>query len=83
MCTQQVVVDSAVGLHARAATAFVQRASEFQSSIWAEYQGVRASAKSLLGVLALGVDQGAEILLTANGSDEEAALAALRQVVSQ
>ena len=82
MCTTHVVVDSEVGLHARAATAFVQSASLFRSSIWAEYQGIRTSAKNLLGVLSLGVDRGAEIILTASGEDENAALDALRQVVS-
>ena len=81
MCSTNVVVGISIGLHARAATAFVQCASQFKSSVWAEHQGVRASAKSLLGVLALGVEQGSEITLTASGTDEDAALEALCQMV--
>lgn len=77
MYTKNAVVNNQVGLHARPATFFIQKANEFKCSIWVEVEERRVNAKSLLGVLSLGIVKGTEITLIANGSDEEEAVEAL------
>ena len=81
MCVKDVVVNNQVGLHARPATFFIQKANEFKSTIWVEKEERRVNAKSLLGVLSLGIVGGTEIRIIVDGSDEEAALAALVELV--
>ena len=81
MFTQEVTVTNEVGLHAKPATYFIQKANEFQSGIWVEKDERRVNAKSLLGVLSLGIVQGTAITLIADGSDEEAAVKALVELV--
>ena len=54
MYMKEAVVNNQVGLHARPATFFIQKANEFKSSIWVEKDDQRVNAKSLLGVLSLG-----------------------------
>ena len=70
-----------VGLHARPATFFIQKANEFKSSIWVEKDDRRVNAKSLLGVLSLGIVKGTTINLIADGPDEEAAIKALVELI--
>ena len=82
MCTKNVVVNNQVGLHARPATFFIQKANEFKCSIWVELEDRRVNAKSLLGVLSLGIVKGTEISLIANGADEEEAEEALAALIS-
>lgn len=82
MCTKNVVVNNQVGLHARPATFFIQKANEFKCSIWVELEDRRVNAKSLLGVLSLGIVKGTEISLIANGADEEEAVEALAALIS-
>ena len=77
MFVKEVVVQNQVGLHARPATFFIQKANEFKSSIWVEKEERRVNAKSLLGVLSLGIVKGTSITLIADGSDEKEAVAAL------
>ena len=72
---------SQVGLHARPATFFIQRANEFRSSIWVEKEERRVNAKSLLGVLSLGIVGGTTIRVMADGADEEAAVESLVKLV--
>lgn len=81
MYTQEVTVTNEVGLHAKPATYFIQKANEFQSGIWVEKDERRVNAKSLLGVLSLGIVQGTAITLIADGSDEEAAVKALADLI--
>ena len=81
MCVKDVVVENQVGLHARPATFFIQKANEFKSSIWVEKEERRANAKSLLGVLSLGIMGGTQIKIIAGGVDEEEAVAALTKLV--
>ncbi len=81
MCVKDVVVNNQVGLHARPATFFIQKANEFKSTVWVEKEERRVNAKSLLGVLSLGIVGGTEIRIIVDGSDEEAALAALVELV--
>ena len=81
MCVKDVVIQNQVGLHARPATFFIQKANEFKSSIWVEKDERRVNAKSLLGVLSLGIMGGTEIRIIAGGSDEKAAVEELVKLV--
>ena len=82
MCVQKdVLVQNQVGLHARPATFFIQKANEFKSSIWVEKDERRVNAKSLLGVLSLGIVGGTSIDIIADGSDEQEAVDSLVALV--
>ena len=81
MFTQEVTVNNEVGLHARPATYFIQKANEFKSCIWVEKEERRVNAKSLLGVLSLGIVKGTTITLIADGPDAKEAVEALAQLV--
>lgn len=81
MYVKDVMVQNQVGLHARPATFFIQRANEFRSSIWVEKEEIRVNAKSLLGVLSLGIVGGTTIRVMADGADEEAAVESLVKLV--
>ncbi len=81
MCVKDVVIQNQVGLHARPATFFIQKANEFKSSIWVEKNERRVNAKSLLGVLSLGIIGGSAIKIIADGSDEKDAVDGLIQLV--
>lgn len=81
MFVKEVVVQNQVGLHARPASFFIQKANEFKSSIWVEKEEHRVNAKSLLGVLSLGIVGNTDIRIIADGSDEEAAVTALVRLV--
>ncbi len=81
MYSQEVMVKNQVGLHARPATFFIQKANEFKSSIWVEKEERRVNAKSLLGVLSLGIVGGAVIRIIADGADENEAVASLIELV--
>ena len=74
MILRQITIQNNVGLHARPATFFIQKANSYKSSIWVEKEDRRVNAKSLLGVLSLGITKGMTITLIADGSDEEDAL---------
>ncbi len=77
----QITVENQVGLHARPATLFVQTAQKHQAEITVSYEGKTVNAKSLLGLLSLGVTKDATITVAANGSDEEVALNALTSLL--
>ena len=81
MCVKEVLVQNQVGLHARPATFFIQKANEFKSSIWVEKDERRVNAKSLLGVLSLGIVGGTTIKIIADGSDEENSVESLVKLV--
>jgi phosphocarrier protein len=82
MHSKETQVENKVGLHARPATYFIQKANEFKSSIWVEKDERRVNAKSLLGVLSLGIVGGTPIKIIADGTDEQAAVEALYDLVS-
>ena len=82
MSSKEVVVNNQVGLHARPATFFIQKANEFKSSIWVEKDERRVNAKSLLGVLSLGIVRGTTITISADGVDDEEAVGALAELIS-
>lgn len=81
MLVKDVVVQNQVGLHARPATFFIQKANEFKSSIWVEKEERRVNAKSLLGVLSLGIVGDTKIRIIADGTDEEEAIDSLVKLV--
>jgi len=81
MYVKDVLVQNQVGLHARPATFFIQKANEFKSSIWVEKEDRRVNAKSLLGVLSLGIVGGTNIRIIADGADEVAAVDSLVSLV--
>ena len=81
MYVKEVRVENQVGLHARPATFFIQKANEFKSSIWVEKDERRVNAKSLLGVLSLGIIGGTSIRISADGADENEAVDQLVELV--
>ena len=81
MYTQEITVQNEVGLHARPATYFIQKANEFKSGIWVEKEERRVNAKSLLGVLSLGLKCGDTFALSASGDDETDAVEALSSML--
>ncbi len=82
MFSKEVEVQNQVGLHARPATFFIQKANEFKSSIWVEKDERKVNAKSLLGVLSLGITKGTAINLIADGADEEEAVVTLVNLIA-
>ena len=82
MLTREVTINNQVGLHARPATFFIQKANEFKSSIWIEKDDRKVNAKSLLGVLSLGIVKGTSVNLVADGSDEKEALNTLSTLIA-
>lgn len=82
MFIKEAIVNNQVGLHARPATFFIQKANEFKSSIWIEKDERRVNAKSLLGVLSLGVVKGSTISIVSDGPDEEQAVNTLAELIS-
>ena len=83
MYSKEILVRCESGLHNKQATYFVQKANEFSSSIWLESDNRKMNAKSLLGIMSLGIVTGATVTLIANGPDEEAAVAALEALLQR
>ncbi len=81
MKTREVTIRNIVGLHARPATFFIQKANTYKSTITIEKDDKRVNAKSLLGVLSLGIVKGTTVTLTADGADEEAAIDGLLELI--
>ena len=83
MYSKEIVVRCESGLHNSQATYFVQKANEFECSIWLESGNRKMNAKSLLGIMSLGIVTGATVVLSASGKDEEAAVVALEQLLQR
>ena len=81
MFNKEVVVSCESGLHNRQATYFVQKANEFESNIWLESGSRKMNAKSLLGIMSLGIVTGATVNLIASGPDAEEAVVALEALL--
>ena len=81
MISREVTITNTIGLHARPATFFIQKANNFQCTVWVEKEDRKVNAKSLLGVLSLGIAQGMTINLVADGTDENEALDALEALI--
>ncbi len=82
MFSKEVQVTNQVGLYARPATFFIQKANEYKSTILVEKEERRVNAKSLLGILSLGITKGTNINLIADGPDEEEAVSALIELIT-
>ncbi|QOR68328.1 phosphocarrier protein HPr [Cytobacillus suaedae] len=83
MAEKTFKVTSESGIHARPATVLVQSAGKFNSDIHLEYNGKRVNLKSIMGVMSLAVQQGAEIKIIAEGNDEEAAIAGITETMAK
>ena len=83
MFTKEVIVRCESGLHNRQVTYFVQKANEFRSSVWLESENRRMNAKSLLGIMSLGIVTGAAVTLSAEGPDAEDAVNALETMLQR
>jgi len=81
MFVKEITIQNQVGLHARPATFFIQKANEYKSSIWVEKEERRVNAKSLLGILSLGIVGGTTIKIVADGSDEQEAIDGLVKLI--
>ena len=81
MYSKEVVVTCESGLHNKQATYFVQKANEFSSSIWLEADNRKMNAKSLLGIMSMGIFSGATITLSASGADAQEAVEALEALL--
>ncbi len=81
MYNKEVLVRCESGLHNRQATYFVQKANEFDSNIWLESENRKMNAKSLLGIMSMGIITGATVNLSAQGVDAESAVAALEELL--
>ena len=81
MFSKKIIVRCESGLHNKQATYFIHKANEFKSSIWIEVEERRINAKSLLGVLSMGITKGTRISLIAEGPDEEEAVNALTEML--
>ena len=81
MISRSVTIKNSVGLHARPATFFIQKANSYKSSIWVEKEDCRVNAKSLLGVLSLGITKDSKITIIADGSDEAGAIDGLVNLI--
>ena len=77
----EVTLCNKLGLHARAASRLVQKASEFSSAVWLQREDRRVNAKSIMGVLMLAAPMGTELRLECDGPDEDEAMAALVQLI--
>ncbi len=82
MISREVTIQNNVGLHARPATFFIQKANSYKASIWVEKGDRRVNAKSLLGVLSLGIVKGMSVTLIADGTDEAEALDGLAELIA-
>ncbi|MBQ7309191.1 MAG: HPr family phosphocarrier protein [Clostridia bacterium] len=82
MISRDIVIKNSVGLYARPATFFIQKANTYKSSIWIQKDDRRVNAKSLLGVLSMAIAGGSTVTLIADGPDETEAIGGLELLVS-
>ncbi|SDN57491.1 phosphocarrier protein HPr [Alkalicoccus daliensis] len=83
MAEQTYKITAETGIHARPATQLVNKAGQYESEITLEYKGKSVNLKSIMGVMSLGVGQGAEVTIKAEGPDEKEALSALDEVIKK
>ena len=81
MLRKEVTITNSIGLHARPATFFIQKANTYKCFIWVEKDERKVNAKSLLGVLSLGIAKGMTVTLIADGQDEATAISGLSQLI--
>ena len=83
MFTKNVTITNTIGLHARPATFFIQKANSYKSSVWVEKDERKVNAKSLLGIMSLSIVTGATVTVSAMGPDAEAAVTALEALLQR
>jgi phosphocarrier protein len=81
MIQREVTITNSTGLHARPATFFIQKANTYRSSVWVVKDDRKVSAKSLLGVLSIGIAKGMTITIAADGEDEQEAIKGLVELI--
>ncbi len=82
MIEKELILENRVGLHARPAAKLVETSNKFESKITIHYKDRDANAKSILNILALGAEHGAKIKVSVDGNDEEAAMQAIEELIS-
>jgi len=82
MISKEVVIKNQSGLDSKQAAMFIQKASNFKAGIWIEKGERKANAKSLLGMLSLGISSGTKIVLIADGEDEQSAISDLERYLT-
>lgn len=83
MISKEIVVRCESGLHNKQATYFVQKSNEFDCDIWLESGSRKMNAKSLLGIMSMGIVTGTTVTLSADGADAESAVAALENLLQR
>ena len=83
MVSRSVTIQNSVGLHARPATFFIQKANSYKASLWIEKDDRRVNAKSLLGVLSMGIVKGTVVTIIADGEEEALAVEGLVELISK
>lgn len=83
MIEKKFKIIAETGIHARPATLLVQTASKYEADIQLEYKGKKVNLKSIMGVMSLGIGQGAEITISADGGDEELAVESLAELLKK
>ena len=83
MIKKPVTIQLSTGLEARPVAQLVQVASQYESEIYVESEARRVNAKSIMGMMTLGLDAGEEITLLTNGEDEEAAMNSIERYLSE
>ena len=81
MVRRDVTITNNIGLHARPATFFIQKANSYKSSIWIEKEDLKINDKSLLGVLSMGIAKGMTVTIVADGQDENDAISGLSDLI--
>ena len=82
MVSKEIAIKNPLGLKSKAAALFIHKSSNYKSSIWIEKDDRKANAKSLLGLLSLGISMGETVILAAEGDDEKVALEELEEYVN-
>ena len=83
MLKKTITIGLSSGLEARPVAMLVQIASQFDSQIYVENNNARVNAKSIMAVMSLGVKKGNEVIITAEGEDEEDAIAEIQKVLEE
>ena len=82
MISENITIINKLGLHARAASKLVNKASGFQSDVFIDKQGNRVNAKSIMGVMMLAAGKGTKVILEVDGSDEEDCMEAMIHLIN-
>ncbi len=80
MKEETIIIKNELGLHARPAAMLVKLSTSFDSEVELEVNGIKVNAKSIMGVLMLGANQGTEVIIRTTGEDEEQALKEIKQL---